>query len=131
MGYSIFPVWFPLQESLQFYTLGDLIGYSVFPFCEFFKGNSIYEFPYYVATFHSDSYSQMELQNMNAAGQPHEVTETRLRSNTMSGKSKLKYLQFCEVLILTPVMLAIIGLYSLPTVFYALSKLEAEVRFDE
>lgn len=64
----------------------------------------------------------MELQNLNV---PREVTETRLKSNTTSGQNTLKYLQFCEVLILTPVILAIIGLFSVPTI---LSELDAEVR---
>ena len=35
-------------------------------------------------------------------------------------KTKMRCFQFCEVLVLTPVMLAIVGLFTIPTVFYAL-----------
>ena len=35
-------------------------------------------------------------------------------------KTKMRCFQFCEVLVLTPVMLVIVGLFTIPTVFHAL-----------
>ena len=35
-------------------------------------------------------------------------------------ETKMRCFQFCEVLILTSVMLVIVGLFAIPTVFYAL-----------
>lgn len=59
------------------------------------------------------------------------VTDSRLdcaqqKNTTKSKKRRLECFQFCEVMLLTPVMLVMVGLFSIPTVLYALS--EAEVR---
>jgi hypothetical protein len=42
-------------------------------------------------------------------------------------KSKRGYFLLCEVLILTPVVLVIIGLFSIPTILYALQEIERSV----
>jgi hypothetical protein len=52
----------------------------------------------------------------------------RIRSNTLLGEIRLKYLKVIEVLMLIPVMLVIVGLCSIPTITYLLL-LQSEVNF--
>jgi uncharacterized membrane protein YiaA len=65
----------------------------------------------------------MELQ------EPAHETEKLKRSFTLSGRNNktVRYLQVCEVLLLAPVLLLIIGLLSIPIIMYAVSSTDAEV----
>jgi hypothetical protein len=63
---------------------------------------------------------QMEL------NEPLEVGKVK-RSNTL-GREQLRHLKICEVIVLPPVILVIIGLFSIPTALYAAASTGAEVR---
>ena len=67
----------------------------------------------------------MELETPNEF---HNATSPpRQRSKTL-GERKLQYLRVCEVLVLAPIMLLIVGLFSIPTLLYAASSgVETEV----
>ena len=50
------------------------------------------------------------------------------KSDKSKRTSKVKCLLICEVLLLTPIILIVIGLFCVPTVFYVLNPSAAEVK---
>lgn len=73
----------------------------------------------------SQSVDATDSSKMNTFATDRTTEQKSSTTRSGSGKKRRWCFQFCEVVTLTPVILAIVGLFSIPSVLYALS--EAEV----